>query len=100
MKPFTIGYAQKSAKELYETLERNGVRKVLDVRLKNTSGCTCLYALKRDFPFLLSLIGIGYEHKKIGPPRRGCWFEEVFRDTKRMVRTKRGAFENERGNTI
>ena len=63
MKPFTIGYAQKSAKELFETLERIGVRKVLDVRLKNTSGCTCLYTLKRDFPFLLSLIGIGYEHK-------------------------------------
>ena len=31
MKPFTIGYAQKSAKELFETPERNEVRKVLEV---------------------------------------------------------------------
>ena len=31
MKLFTIGYAQKSAKELFDTLKRNGVRKVLDV---------------------------------------------------------------------
>ena len=67
MKPFTIGYAQKSAKELFDTLKRNGVRKVLDVRLKNAD-CCCYYTHKRDFPFLLSLIGIGYEHKENWAP--------------------------------
>ena len=31
MKLFTIGYAQKSAKELFDTLKRNEARKVLEV---------------------------------------------------------------------
>ena len=36
-KIFTIGSARKSAEEFFETLKANGVTKVVDVRLNNTS---------------------------------------------------------------
>ena len=62
MKLFTIGYSKKSAEELFNILKKNNVRKVLDVRLKNANSY-CFYTHKRDLPFLLSLIGVGYEHK-------------------------------------
>ena len=67
MKLFTIGYAQKSAEELFDILKQNQVRKVIDVRLKNANSY-CFYTHKRDFPFLLSLVGIEYEHKENWAP--------------------------------
>lgn len=67
MKLFTIGYAQKSAEELFDILKQNQVGKVIDVRLKNANSY-CFYTHKRDFPFLLSLVGIGYEHKENWAP--------------------------------
>lgn len=69
MKLFTIGYAQKSAKELFEILKRNQVRKVYDVRLKNANSY-CFYTHKRDFGFLLSLGGMEYEHKENWAPEK------------------------------
>ena len=69
MKLFTIGYAQKSAKEMFEILKRNQVRKVLDVRLKNANSY-CFYTHKRDFGFLLGLAEIEYEHKENWAPER------------------------------
>ena len=62
MKLYTIGYVGKTAKELFGILTENKVRKVLDVRRKNADAY-CYYTHKRDFPFLLSLAGIAYEHK-------------------------------------
>ena len=62
MKLYTIGYAQKSAEELFKILKSHNVRKVIDVRLKNANSY-CFYTHKRDFGFLLSLVGIEYEHK-------------------------------------
>ena len=67
MKLFTIGYTQKSAKEMFEILKRNNVRKVIDIRLKNANSY-CFYTFKRDFPYLLSLVDIGYEHKENWAP--------------------------------
>ncbi|MBQ9336898.1 MAG: DUF488 domain-containing protein [Lentisphaeria bacterium] len=67
MKLFTIGYTQKSAEELFGILKRHNVRKVFDVRLKNANSY-CFYTHKRDFSYLLSLIGIGYEHKESWAP--------------------------------
>ena len=67
MKLFTIGYAQKSAEELFDILKQNQVRKVIDVRLKNANSY-CFYTHKRDFPFLLSSVGIEYEHKENWAP--------------------------------
>ena len=67
MKLFTISYAQKSAKELFDILKRNQVRTVIDVHLKNANSY-CFYTHKRDFGFLLSLFGIEYEHKENWAP--------------------------------
>ena len=70
MKLFTIGYAQKSAKELFDLLRRNGVKKVIDIRLKNANSY-CFYTHKRDFAFLLNLANIAYEHKEKWAPGEG-----------------------------
>jgi uncharacterized protein (DUF488 family) len=37
MKIYTIGYTKKSAEEFFGLLERHGIERVVDVRLKNTS---------------------------------------------------------------
>ena len=79
MKLFTIGYAQKSAEELFEVLIKNNVVKVIDVRLKNANSY-CFYTHKRDFPFLLSLVGIEYEHKENWAPEG--WLLDGYRDKK------------------
>ena len=36
-KIFTIGFARKTAEDFFETLKDNGVKKIIDVRFKNTS---------------------------------------------------------------
>ena len=36
-KIFTIGFTRKTAEEFFETLKKNGVKKIVDVRLNNTS---------------------------------------------------------------
>ena len=77
MKLFTIGYTQKTAKELFDILKKNNVKKVFDVRLKNANGY-CFYTHKRDFPFLLSLIGIEYEHKENWAPTE--WLLDGFKN--------------------
>ncbi len=76
-KLFTIGYTKKSAKELFRSLTENKVRKVIDVRLSNANN-NCYYTHKRDFPFLLSLAGIGYEHKPNWAPEE--WLFNGYRD--------------------
>ena len=79
MKLFTIGYTKKSAKEMFEILKRNNVRKVIDIRLKNANGY-CFYTHKRDFSYLLSLVDIGYEHKENWAPEE--WLFNGYRDEK------------------
>lgn len=37
MKIFTVGFTKKSAKEFFELLENRGVKRIIDVRLNNTS---------------------------------------------------------------
>ena len=79
MKLYTIGYSGKTAKELFGILIENKVRKVIDIRLKNANSY-CFYTHKRDFPFLLSLVGIDYEHKLEWAPER--WLLDGWRDEK------------------
>ena len=79
MKLYTIGYKGKNAKELFGILSKNNIRKVLDVRLKNAN-IYCLYTHKRDFPFLLSLAGIAYEHKEKWAPSE--WLFNGYKDEK------------------
>lgn len=62
MKIFTIGFTKKSAQEFFTRLQKAGVRRVVDVRLNNTSQITG-FAKARDLEFFLKAIaGIDYVH--------------------------------------
>ncbi len=59
---FTIGFAKKSAREFFATLEKAGVRRVVDVRLNNVSQLAG-FTKRRDLEFFLDRISdIGYVH--------------------------------------
>lgn len=57
----TIGFSNKSLREFIGRLKDAGVKKVVDVRLNNTSQLAG-YAKKQDLQFVLELVGIDYEH--------------------------------------
>ena len=57
----TIGFAKKDLRTFIKKLEAAGVNKVIDIRLHNTSQLAG-YAKKDDLEYILSLVGIGYEH--------------------------------------
>jgi len=59
---FTIGFAKKDAKTFFGRLRECGVRKIVDVRLKNTSHLAG-FTKKRDLEFFLKEIaGVDYVH--------------------------------------
>ncbi len=63
MEIYTIGFTKKSAREFFERLRTAGARKVIDVRINNTSqlaGFTRREDLKY---FLQSILGIDYVHE-------------------------------------
>ena len=58
----TIGFAGKTARQLFELLQSAGVRKVIDVR-ESRGGQLSGFAKYPDLEFFLEKIaGIGYEH--------------------------------------
>lgn len=57
----TIGFAKKSLRQFIEKLKAAGVKKVIDIRLHNTSQLAG-YAKKDDLAYILQLVGIAYEH--------------------------------------
>lgn len=62
MKLFTIGFTKRSAAEFFGTLQRAGVRRVVDIRLNNTSQLAG-FAKAKDLEYFLRAIGrIGYVH--------------------------------------
>ena len=62
MKIYTMGYTKKSAEEFFGLLERHGVERVVDVRLKNTSQLAG-FSKKDDLEyFLRRILGIEYCH--------------------------------------
>ena len=59
---YTIGFTKKNAREFFTKLEKAGVRRIVDVRLNNSSQLAG-FAKKDDLEFFLSRIGnIGYAH--------------------------------------
>jgi uncharacterized protein (DUF488 family) len=59
---FTIGFAGKRAQEFFELLQIAGVRRVLDVRLNNSSQLAA-FTKQRDLEYFLRVIAaIAYEH--------------------------------------
>ena len=67
---FTIGYAGKSAAEFFETLKRAGIRRVIDVRLFNTSQLAG-YTKKGDLEYLVrEIVGAQYVHMPMLAPTK------------------------------
>jgi uncharacterized protein (DUF488 family) len=59
---YTIGFTGKSAKEFFTKLEEAGVKRTVDIRLKNSSQLSG-FAKKEDLKyFLMKINGIQYLH--------------------------------------
>lgn len=62
MKIFTIGFSQKSAEEFFTLLTKNGVKKLIDIRLNNKSQLAG-FANAKHLPYFLKLHNIEYEYR-------------------------------------
>jgi uncharacterized protein (DUF488 family) len=105
MKLFTIGFTKKSAEEFFTRLQDAGVRRVVDVRLNNTSQIAG-FAKARDLEFFLRAVaGIAYLHlPDLAPTQdilddfvktKGAWSEYARRfaelmETRRVADTLQG----------
>ena len=56
MKLYTIGFTRKSAEEFFNILRHNNVKKVIDVRLNNTSQLAG-FTKGKDLEFFLQELG-------------------------------------------
>lgn len=92
MKLHTIGFTKKTAEEFFNCLQKAGVRRIVDIRLNNTSQIAG-FAKSRDLKYFLHAIaGIDYVHIPDFAPtqdiidnykkRKGSWieFESKFKD--------------------
>jgi uncharacterized protein (DUF488 family) len=60
---YTIGFTQKTAEEFFTLLAENNVKKVMDIRINNTSQLAG-FAKGTDLAFFAdSILGIPYEHR-------------------------------------
>src|SRR5689334_24713195 len=88
---YTIGFTRKHADEFFSLLQAAGVRRVLDIRLNNTSQLAG-FTKRDDLPYFLRAIAkIDYVHlPQLAPSvdlftaykkRKGAWsvYEEQFR---------------------
>lgn len=98
MKLFTIGFTQKSAEEFFTTLRAAEVRRVIDIRLNNTSQLAA-FAKRDDLIYFLGVIcGIEYVHRPDLAPtpeifraykkQQGSW-ERFEADFKALMRQRR-----------
>ncbi len=68
MEIYTIGFTQKSAQEFFEALKRAGIRRLLDIRLSNSSQLAG-FAKRDDLRyFLREICGADYEHEPLLAP--------------------------------
>jgi uncharacterized protein (DUF488 family) len=68
MEIYSIGFTKTTAEDFFGRLERNGVRRLLDVR-RNPSSQLSGFAKDRDLPYFLGrLIGAEYEHEPLLAP--------------------------------
>lgn len=68
MEVYTIGFTHKSAEQFFETLKKNGVRRLLDIRLNNVSQLAG-FAKRNDLAYFLKMISdIEYVHELLLAP--------------------------------
>ena len=68
MEIYTIGFTQKTANEFFSRLRDAGIRRLLDIRLNNTSQLAG-FAKRDDLEYFLSeLCGAKYEHEPLLAP--------------------------------
>jgi uncharacterized protein (DUF488 family) len=63
----TIGFTKTTAEHFFERLLNSGVKKVVDVRLHNTSQLAG-FAKANDLAYFLRKLGIEYEHQPLLAP--------------------------------
>jgi len=67
---FTIGFTQKTAQEFFGLLRKAGIRRVLDIRLSNSSQLAG-FTKSQDLAFFLKeLCGADYVHEPLLAPTR------------------------------
>lgn len=109
---YTIGFAKKNLRTFIKKLQLAGITKVIDIRLHNTSQLAG-YAKKDDLEYILSLVGIGYEHHpELAPTeeilngykkKKLSWqdYEGKFKEVLTQRNPMQGInFINEKGGTI
>jgi uncharacterized protein (DUF488 family) len=65
---YTLGFTQKSARQFFESLRRVGIRRLIDVRLKNMSQLAG-FAKKDDLAyFLQEICQVEYQHEPLLAP--------------------------------
>ena len=70
IKIFTLGYSGKNAREFFTILKQAGIRKVIDVRLYNTSQLAG-FSKRQDIEYFLQVIvGTDYIHLPIMAPTK------------------------------
>lgn len=69
MKLFTIGFSGKSAEEFFTLLTKNGIKKLIDIRLNNKSQLAG-FANVKHLPYFLKLHNIEYEYMPIFAPTK------------------------------
>jgi len=70
MEIYSIGFTQKSAREFFDTLKANGIERLLDVRLNNTSQLAG-FAKQADLAYFLGEIcNCAYEHEPLLAPEQ------------------------------
>ncbi|MBI4831524.1 MAG: DUF488 domain-containing protein [Candidatus Lindowbacteria bacterium] len=70
MRIYTIGFAGKSAEEFFTLLMKNGIQRLVDVRLNNVSQMAA-FTKKDDLKYFLCVIaGIDYVHLPIFAPTK------------------------------
>jgi uncharacterized protein (DUF488 family) len=106
---YSIGFTQRTAEEFFGTLREAGVRRLLDVRLNNTSQLAG-FAKRDDLRFFLrEVCAAEYEHEPTLAPtqemldaykkRKGVWdeyereFLALMRERRIEDRISRSAFE-------
>jgi uncharacterized protein (DUF488 family) len=67
---YTIGFTKKSAQEFFDTLKRNSIKQIIDIRLNNVSQLAGFTKRENIEYFLRELCDIDYRHLGFLAPTR------------------------------